>query len=321
MIINKYIVHLLDKEGDAPVLNDFEGKISKEMDNFLQKAIKKVLKNDEMMKLKFNNYEANEVKNLCDDIIYNCKNFIEDSKELAAYLFEYIKESEMQSSDLIIVLFTVKDQQMIAILNLDFKSQYTHSIDFIDNKFSISVIENNNILSNTRISNGAIVDLSGLNDEYHLRAFGCDTFIEKYLDANKVYDDLYKTKMFDIVTNYILTNYTTDVKECLDSILYRNYKLKESCSIDVDKFIEDMDTNIVVSTALKQELDRHDILGEFKIDKNYIERKLKKRVIKTDTKVEIKANSEDIEDPMKFRLNQNPDGSYDIVIRNVRDIR
>ena len=127
--------------------------------------------------------------------------------------------------------------------------------------------------------------------------------------------------MFDVVTNHILTNYTTDVKECLDAISYRNYKLKESFVIDVDKFVEDMSTNIVVSTALKQELDRHDISGEFEIDKNYIERKLKKRVIKTDTKIEIRANLEDIEDPMKFRVNQNSDGSYDLVIKNIRDVR
>lgn len=321
MIIHKYIVHLLDKDGDAPVLNDFEGKISKEMDNFLQKAIKKVLKNDENMKLKFKNYNSNIVKNLSEDIIYNSKNFIEDSKELASYLFDLIKESEMESSDLIIALVTIKDQQMVVILNLEFSSHYTHLIDFVDNKFSIKVIENNNILSNRKISNAAILDISSINDEYHLRAYGCDTFIEGYLDADRVYDDSYKTKMFDVVTNHILTNYTTDVKECLDAISYRNYKLKESYVIDVDKFVEDMATNIVVSTALKQELDRHDISGEFEIDKNYIERKLKKRVIKTDTKIEIKANLEDIEDPMKFRVNQNSDGSYDLVIKNIRDVR
>lgn len=321
MIINKYIVHLLDKEGDVPVLNDFEGKISKEMDNFLQKAIKKVLKNDENMKLKFKNYNSNIIKNLSEDIIYNSKNFIDDSKELASYLFDFIKESEMESSDLIIALVTIKDQQMVVILNLEFSSHYTHLIDFVDNKFSIKVIENNNILSNRKISNAAILDISSINDEYHLRAYGCETFIEGYLYADRVYDDSYKTKMFDVVTNHILTNYTTDVKECLDAIAYRNYKLKESVVIDVDKFVEGMSTNIVVSTALKQELDRHDISGEFEIDKNYIERKLKKRVIKTDTQIEIKANLVDIEDPMKFRVNQNPDGSYDLVVKNVRDVR
>lgn len=321
MIINKYIVHLLDKEGDCPVLNDFQGKSTQEMDAFLQKAIRKVLKSDKNIKLKFNNYNSNIVKNVSEDIIYNPKNFIEDSKELASYLFDCIKESEMKSSDFIISLVTIRDQQMIVILNLEFSSHFTNSIDLVDDKFSIKVIENNNILSNRKITNAAIVDISGVNDEYHLRAYGCDTFIKEYLDAYIVYDDSYKTKMFETVTNHILTNYTTDVKECLDATAYRNYKLKESVVIDVDKFIADMDSNIVVSTAIKQELDRHNVTGEFEVDKRYIERKLKKKVIKTDTSIEIKADLNIIEDPMKFKLNQNLDGSYDLIIRNVRDIR
>lgn len=321
MIIHKYIVHLLDKEGDCPILNDFQGKSTQEMDAFLQKAIRKVLKNDENIKLKFNNYNSNIVKNVSEDIIYNPKNFIEDSKELASYLFDCIKESEMKSSDFIIALVTIRDQQMIVILNLEFSSHFTNLIDLVDDKLSIKVIENNNILSNRKITNAAIVDISGVNDEYHLRAYGCDTFIKEYLDAYIIYDDSYKTKMFETVTNQILTNYTTDVKECLDATSYRNYKLKESVVIDVDKFISDMDSNIVVSTAIKQELDRHNVTGEFEVDKRYIERKLKKKVIKTDTSIEIKADLNIIEDPMKFKLNQNLDGSYDLIIRNVRDIR
>ena len=86
----------------------------------------------------------------------------------------------MESSDLIIALVTIKDQQMVVILNLEFSSHYTHLIDFVDNKFSIKVIENNNILSNRKISNAAILDISSINDEYHIRAYGCDTFIEGY---------------------------------------------------------------------------------------------------------------------------------------------
>lgn len=324
MLINKYIVHLLDKDSDVPVLNDFEGRINQDIDSFLQKAIKKVFRSDETTKLRFNNYGSNEVKNICDDIIYNSENFIADSKKLSSDLFDYIKEGDMESCDLIIVLFTIKDQQMIAILNLEFKSQYTHCIDFIDEKFSINVIENNNILSNTRISNAAIVSLSGLNDEYHLRAFGENSFINEYLDAKIVHDDLYKTKRFYDSTDYILTNYSTDVKECIDTLAYRNYILKEKETIDIDKFIEDIseiDANIVVKTALKQDFENNEIDGTFYIDKKYIERKLKKRVIKTDTMIEIKANLTDIEDPMKFKLSQNVDGSYDLIIRNVRDIR
>ena len=49
-----------------------------------------------------------------------------------------------------------------------------------------------------------------------------------------------------------------------------------------------------------------------------VEKKLKKRSIKTDNGFDIKADLTDFEDPMKYSVRQNPDGSIDIVIKNVR---
>ena len=56
----------------------------------------------------------------------------------------------------------------------------------------------------------------------------------------------------------------------------------------------------------------------FNIDKKWIEKKLKKRSIKTDNGFDIKGDLTDFEDPMKYSVRQNPDGSIDIVIKNVR---
>ena len=56
----------------------------------------------------------------------------------------------------------------------------------------------------------------------------------------------------------------------------------------------------------------------FSIDKKWVEKKLKKRSIKTDTGFDVKGNLIDFEDPMKYSVRQNPDGSIDIVIKNVR---
>ncbi|WP_270505566.1 hypothetical protein [Paraclostridium sordellii] len=48
MIVHKYTTHILDKQADTPVLNEFEGKISLQVDKFLQGTIKKVLKEDSL---------------------------------------------------------------------------------------------------------------------------------------------------------------------------------------------------------------------------------------------------------------------------------
>mgnify|MGYP000358615095 CR=1 FL=1 len=40
--------------------------------------------------------------------------------------------SELESCDLAICLYTVKDEKYVAILKLDYKKLYTHSIEFVD---------------------------------------------------------------------------------------------------------------------------------------------------------------------------------------------
>ena len=51
--------------------------------------------------------------------------------------------------------------------------------------------------------------------------------------------------------------------------------------------------------------------------RNGLRKNLKKEV-STDNGFDIKADLTDFEDPMKYSVRQNPDGSIDIVIKNVR---
>lgn len=143
MIIHKFIVHVLDKNSDVPILNDFEGKINPEVDKFFQKIIKRVTKDDDLRKGVFKNYNDNVVRNCCEQIIYDENTFLENSKEIAAYLFDIMKiNSELESCDLAICLYTVKDEKYVAILKLDYKKLYTHSIEFVDEKFNIQMVAN-----------------------------------------------------------------------------------------------------------------------------------------------------------------------------------
>ncbi|HBF0287557.1 nucleoid-associated protein, partial [Clostridioides difficile] len=42
MIMHKFIIHVLDKNSDTPILNDFEGRVSQDIEAFFQKKISKV---------------------------------------------------------------------------------------------------------------------------------------------------------------------------------------------------------------------------------------------------------------------------------------
>lgn len=329
MIIHKFIVHVLDKNSEVPILNDFEGKISQEVDKFFQKIIKRVSKDDDLRKGIFKEYENNVVKNCCEQIIYDESTFLENSKEIAAYLFDTMKiNAELESCDLAVCLYTVKDEKYVGILKLDYKRLYTHSIEFVDDKFNIQMIPNEiGIPETQRQKQCAIVGLTGINDEYHLRLLDKDAekeeleskFISEFLNAEKIVDDKHKTKVFKNSAETWITNaLANDIKQAEDVRSVLNYTLKEKEEIDLKDFVEKTIDNNDLKESFKEHMEDKGLDESFSIDKQWVEKKLKKRSIKTDTGFDIKGELSDFEDPMKYSLKQNTDGSIDITIKNIK---
>lgn len=328
MIVHKFIVHVLDKTVDEPVINDFEGRINPHIDKFLQKSIKKAKKDDLLRKAKFRNYNDNLIKQLCDRIIYDEKSFIENSKEIAAYLFDVMKEaSDIDSSDLVVCLFTEKDQKYVAIVKYDYKDIFNHSIQFEDDKFNIQMVQNNaGILETTKPKQVAIVGVNGLNDEYDLRVLDVEaekkneisSFIEKFLDVRKVDDDTYKTKVFEAYTSgYITNTFSDDLRKAEDIRHIRDYMLSELQVFDIDKFLNQALKDKEDRNEFKIYLEEREIHKDFNIDRKYIEKKLKNRNIKTNTGINLKLARDILNDPLKFSMKQNENGTYDIVLKGV----
>ena len=329
MIIHKFIVHVLDKNSEAPILNDYEGKINPEVDKFFQKVIKRVTKDDDLRKGVFKDYNNNIIKNCCEQIIYDENTFLENSKEIAAYLFDIMKiNSEIESCDLAVCLYTIKDEKYIAILKLDYKKLYTHSIEFIDDKFNIQMVANEIGIPETgRQKQCALIGISGMNDEYHLRLLDKDAekeeanskFIDEFLNAKKIEDDKYKTKIFkNSAETWITNTLSSDIKQAEDVRNILNYTLKEKEEINICDFIENSIKDDSLKSSFKEHMDDKGLEEGFSIDKKWIEKNLKKRNIKTDTGFDIKGNLDNFEDPMKYSVRQNQDGSIDIIIKNVK---
>lgn len=325
MIINKYIVHVLDRNSENPILNDFEGKVSLEIDKFFRKTIKSISKDTDLRKAVFNNYEDNIVRQCSEQMIYDEKSFIQNSREIASYLFEAMKNNdEITSCDLAIVMYTVKDEKYIAIIKLDYKGLIHHDIALVDNKFNVSINKNESALSNSKPKQVALIGAHGLNDEYQLRVLdkqyenmGVESkFIKKFLDIEKIADDSYKTKEFIKVTNKVLEVCCGNEPKKLEDIKsLMNYMLKENSVFDMDRFMGNMDED--KQNGLKEYLEEKELYKDFNIDKKVVEKALKNRTIKTDSGFKISARLEEFEDPMKYSLRQNEDGTVDIVIKNV----
>ena len=96
-----------------------------------------------------------------------------------------------------------------------------------------------------------------------------------------------------------------------------NYTLKEKQEINVQDFIENNIKDEELKESFKEHMEDKGLEESFNIDKKWVEKKLKKRSIRTDNGFDIKGNLSDFEDPMKYSVRQNENGSIDIVIKNV----
>ena len=328
MIIHKSIVHVLDKNSDSPILNDYECRNSLEVDKFFQKIINRVSKDDDLRKAEFNDYNNNIVKNCCEQIIYDEDTFLQNSKEIAAYLFEIMKQSEeMDSCDLAICLYSVKDEKNVAIMRLEYKKLYTHSIEFVEDKFNIQIVSNEIGIPETgRPKQCALVGLSGINDEYHFKLLDKDAekeqletkFVTAFLNAKKIEDDKYKTKVFKTTAeNWITNAISDDMKKAEDIRSMLNYTLKEKEEINVEEFVQNNIIDKDLKESFKEHMEDKGLTENFSVDKKWVEKKLKKRSIKTDNGFDIKANLSDFEDTMKYSVRKNENGTFDIVIKNI----
>lgn len=334
MVIYKYIVHVLDKSSEGPILNDFEVKMSKDIDGFFSKLINKAKKDDNARKALFRNYNDNIVKNCCEQIIYDDSTFVANSKEIAAYLFDIIKNNENEEScDLAVCLFAEKDEKYVGLIKLDYKKTYTHSIELADDKFKIQIVSNEVGIPQTgSIKQCAIIGVNGINDEYHFHMLDKDAekvadkksaFIDEFLNAERVVDDKYNTRVFKTIADNFITNALgSDLKKAEDARSILNYMLKEYDEIDVNEFIESAVDDESIIESFKDLVSERELSENFGVDKDWVKKKSVKRNIKVDTGFEVKGRTEDFEDPMKYRLVENKEnGTYDLIIKNITIIQ
>lgn len=335
MIIHRYITHVLSKVSDEPILNDFEGKVNPQIDKFLQSIIKKVSKDDLLRRAKFDNTKDCIVRDCCESIIHNESTFIENSKEIAAYLFDIMKlDSDADSCDLVICLYTVKDQYRVAIIKLDYRAAYNRSIEFEDDKFNIQMKLNEELISDTKKPKQcALVGISSLNSEYDLEILDKDSekenisskFINDFLEAYKIDDDSYKTKVFIASVKACLSNawikdrHIVNLIKCDRAMEVLEHIALNNSVIDV-KEIADEIFNSHEDKELKynfiERFKKNDI-SRFNIDKKVAEKMLNNRNIKTNTGIKISAKLDDIRNNLNFTIKENDEGTYDLIVKNV----
>ena len=317
MIIDKFIVHMLDINLDKPMLADFIGKDYSDVDKFLKKLITKCQKHDETMRAKWK-YAEEFIQDCCKNIFEDENNFTNASKQIAAHYYDLMKNNNiLEPVTLVICQYTVNATQNIAIMRLENKKTYSTTVDLIEDKFNINIIENKKTIS-TALKQCALIHEDNLMSLYDLvildKESSEESIFKDFLKAEIIRDDTYKTRVFiDIAQMYIDVGFKKmDKKEAAIKTL--ECMLDTTSNMDINKFIDLSG----IDADIKKTLEKYDIYDSFNIDKKVVEKEFKVRLIKTDTGFVIKNKFNAFRDSSKYRIVNNPDGTTDLLIKNIQ---
>ncbi|CAH0438611.1 Conserved hypothetical protein, nucleoid-associated domain [Clostridium neonatale] len=201
------------------------------------------------------------------------------SKELARQLFIIIQTNEnIPSADLIVASLTTDQGPMIAILKMDYVKNFTHEVQFIDEKIGIGIVPQSAGLpgSGQRIQKAAFIKPIREDEKYNLMVldkqkaskddeYGANYFIGTFLGASIVTNERDMTKTFvKAAENWTRKNITDNAEKAEEVRTAIKTKLKEEDSINIEEFshelfnetpqVKEDFTNYIKSQGLKEEV-------------------------------------------------------------------
>ena len=161
-----------------------------------------------------------------------------------------------------------------------------------------------------------VIDKQGrkkVDDEY-----GANYFIENFLGCSLVTSAKDETKtLINATEKWTRNNIIEDAAkaEKIRSTVRSILEKEESVNIDnlSDEILESIEEKEHFSNFIK----RHGLEDDVTIDKDYVEKKLKKVRIKIDRDIDLYIDYESYKDNSKFGIVKNGDGSINIVLKNI----
>ncbi len=334
--IKKAVIHVLDKEADEPLLNEFELDINEDIQLFLEKHITKSINDDEARKGRFKD-GLNIVKEVSYRISSDNEYFLEGSKDIARQLFKAIKtNSSISSTDLIVCLYEDDNVPAVAILKMDYTVSFIHDIEIVESKFKISIKKQDISLPgvNQRIQKCAFVISPVIHNDHELVILDnqiskgaeepiAQFFLQTFLGAELILDSKTCTKILRRETENWVRSKAKEGEPFADEV--RDFVINaihEEDEIDIKDFSnkvfgkkEDLRDEFV--NNLREKGLTHE---KFEVDREWVERKLNKIRLKTNDNIEIVIDYELFGDREKFEIISNSDGTRTIVIKNVSSL-
>ncbi len=331
--INEAIIHILDSNSDEPILNNFSLELNEDVYKFILKHLQRSFKDEELKYAVFD--KRTVVKDVSQEFLKGENlSFIEASKELARQLFSFIKgNGNIPSCDLMVVNLTTEYGPMLAILKMDYVKNFTHEIDFIDEQIGINIIPHTTGLpgGGQRLQKSAFIKLIKDEQDFNLMVidkqakgkndeeYGSNYFISSYLGCSIIKNERDMTKgLLKAAEAWTRNNITEDAgrAEQLRSTLKQ--KLKEEESINIDALSEELFGDEPEKKKSFQEYAvAQGLEEEVVLDKEYVEKKLKRIRLKIDRDIDLYITEEAYNDINRFEIVRNGDGSINMIVKHI----
>lgn len=333
--INEAVIHILDSNGGEPVLNEYSLDLNEDIYKFVFKHIEKCFKDEELKYAKFNEGRS-IVKEVTQDYLNGIdSDLIGLSKELARQMFAIMNGNvNIPSCDLIVASIVTDQGPMIAILKMDYIKNFTHQVNFVDDKIGIGIVPQAAGLpgSGQKIQKAAFIKPLREEERYNLMVldkqkksknedeYGANYFINNFLGCTIVTNERDMTKNFLKATEaWTRENFAEDADQAEKIRSTVKAKLKEEEIINVDELSEELfkhEGNIKnnFSNFVKEQS-----VEEVEVDKTWVEKKLKRVRLKIDKEIDLYIDEEVYNDSSKFEIVRNGDGSINMVIKHVKN--
>ena len=329
------VIHILDTNNDKPILNNYKLDLTDDIYKFLYKHIEKCFKSEEL-KSAFFNPENRVVKNISQEFLTGVRtDIIEVSQEFAKQMFYIMNaNNSIPSCDLITVYISTDQGPMIGILKMDYVKNFTHNIDFVDEKLGIGIVEQQTGLpaASQNVQKCAFIrsikkdcelDLLVIDKQKRTAEgedFGANYFVDNYLGCTLVNNERDMTKgLINSVEKWTRTNLTEDAGKSVEVRNILKTKLKEEDIINVNEISREMFKDEPENqSSFNIFMESQGVSEDVSIDKSFVEKKLRKVKINIDKGIDICLDDETYNDPDKFEIIKNADGTINIVIKKIK---
>lgn len=333
-LIEQAIIHVLDKNSDEPVLNECTLDLNQPVEEFIAGHIVKLLADEDNIKAKLYN-PVGVVHHGVIDMIENEGDFIEISHKMAREFFRIIQQYHaVMSCDLMIAKLNFDGIPAVAILKLDYQRFVEHEINYEEKGFEIKLNFQETSLPSTKqkVSCGAVIKMPNedLDDLVGVERIvkgedgePVEFFFREILQANRVVDHIDKTKLFHKqMEGWIRKNVKNEMDKAIGIREDLNELYRHSVDVNVKEVANDLIDDVESREKFIEQLEVAGVDTEesFELDKPFIEKKLKSKAIKTDTGFVIRGINDLYQDPSKFEIRYNGDGTVNYIIKNVRNI-